>query len=35
MRLFKWARRSWQGFYALLRMQHLVELLRDQMDDLL
>jgi hypothetical protein len=26
MRLFKFARRLWQGFYALLRMHHLVEL---------
>lgn len=34
MRLFKWARRSWQGVYAILRMHHLVELLRDHFDDL-
>ena len=34
MRPIKWIRRSWQGFYALLRMHHLVELLRDHLDDL-
>lgn len=34
MQLFKFARRSWQGIYALLRMHHLFELLRDHFDDL-
>jgi hypothetical protein len=34
MRLIKFARHSWQVFYAILRMHHLVELLRDHFDDL-